>query len=132
MSIRRALAVAVPVLIAAIVWIGGVQPRTSPAASAIANSRFGHRHPALVQDLLTRPGVGATIVHGVELEQTTHIYTGPWLGVPRNFPANGKTVVLYTLSWRRRGGTAHLQLYVVLGPRDQVLQTQLSGSPPPS
>lgn len=97
---RRALAVMVPLLIAGVAWVSPTQPRVSPA-TAIVHSHFGLRHPELMRDLLARPGVSTKNTRGVELYQATHVFTGPWVGVPANFPARGKTVVMYGCHGRR-------------------------------
>lgn len=114
-------------LLAGAVWVGAVHLRPSSEAAAVVNSRFGRRHPGLIRVLLIRPGEATYTINGVELQETTHIYTGPWAGVPINFPAHGKTVVLYGLTWKTRRASGHVQLYVVLGPKDRVLQTLVTG-----
>lgn len=97
------------------------------AASAIQTSRFAVAHPALMRELLTRPGSASEVIHGMILQQNTAVFRGPWLGVPENFPSNGKTVVVYTVSWRKGAASGRWQLYAILGPLNQVLQAQVTG-----
>lgn len=80
-----------------------------------------------------QPGTDRVTSDGVILHQTTRVYTGPWLGEPNSVRPNAhiKTVVFYEVSWKAKQASGRLQLYLILGPNQHVIQTEETGSPPP-